>query len=42
MAKYHFTKRALVDLIEIWDYTEEEWSQNQAEKYYDLMLHASI
>ena len=38
MAKYHFTKRALVDLIEIWDYTVEEWSQNQAEKYYDLII----
>ncbi len=38
MAKYRFTKRALNDLIEIWDYTVEEWSQNQAEKYYDLIM----
>ena len=38
MAKYRFTKRALNDLVEIWDYTVEEWSQNQAEKYYDLIM----
>ena len=38
MAKFHFTKKALIDLIEIWDYTVEEWSQNQAEKYYDLIM----
>lgn len=38
MAKYKFTRRALNDLIEIWDYTVEEWSKNQAEKYYNLIL----
>ena len=38
MAKYSFTYRALDDLIEIWDYTLEEWSPNQAEKYYNLIL----
>ena len=38
MAKYYFSKRALNDLIEIWDYTVEEWSQNQAEKYYNLII----
>ena len=38
MGKYSFTKKALNDLIEIWDYTVEEWSQNQAEKYYDLIM----
>ncbi|MFT3796527.1 type II toxin-antitoxin system RelE/ParE family toxin [Flavobacterium sp.] len=38
MAKYHFTNRALNDLIDIWDYTVEEWSQNQAEKYYNLIM----
>ena len=37
MAKYHFTNKALDDLIDIWDYTVEEWSQNQAEKYYNLI-----
>ena len=38
MAKYHFTGRALNDLIEIWDYTVEEWSKKQAEKYYNLII----
>ncbi len=38
MARYHFTNRALEDLISIWDYTLKEWSENQAEKYYNLIL----
>ncbi|MFM9826245.1 type II toxin-antitoxin system RelE/ParE family toxin [Flavobacterium sp.] len=38
MAKFSFTNRALDDLIEIWDYTAEEWSENQAEKYYNLIM----
>jgi toxin ParE1/3/4 len=38
MAKYKFTNKALEDLIEIWDYTVEEWSESQAEKYYDLIM----
>ncbi|RYX89614.1 type II toxin-antitoxin system RelE/ParE family toxin [bacterium] len=42
MAKYHFTRRAVNDLIEIWDYTVEEWSENQAEKYYNLIIASCI
>lgn len=38
MAKFHFTNKSLEDLIEIWDYTIEEWSEKQAEKYYDLIM----
>jgi toxin ParE1/3/4 len=38
MAKFSFTNRALDDLIEIWDYTVEQWSENQAEKYYILIM----
>ena len=38
MAKYHFTRRALNDLLEIWDYTVEEWSENQAEKNKNLLI----
>ena len=38
MAKFSFTNRALDDLIEIWDYTFEQWSENQAEKYYNLIM----
>ncbi len=32
MAKFSFTNKALDDLIEIWDYTVAECSENQAEK----------
>lgn len=38
MAKYIPTKRALIDLSEIWDYTFEEWSEEQADKYYFELL----
>jgi len=38
LAKYQFTRRALNDLTEIWDYTVKEWSENQAEKYYNLII----
>ena len=38
MAKFSFTNRATNDLAEIWDYTVEEWSENQAEKYYNLIM----
>lgn len=38
MAGYKFTRRALNDLIDIWDYTVEEWSENQAEKYYNFII----
>lgn len=38
MAKFSFTNSALHDLTTIWDYTVAEWSQNQAEKYYNLIL----
>ena len=38
MAKFHLTNRAINDLIDIWDYTVEEWSENQAEKYYTLIM----
>jgi toxin ParE1/3/4 len=42
MAKFSFTNRALDDLIEIWDYTVENWSENQAEKYYNLIIASCI
>ena len=38
MAGYRFSEKALDDLTEIWDYTIKEWSEKQAEKYYDLIL----
>ena len=42
MAKFSFTNRALDDLIEIWDYTVENCSENQAEKYYNLIIASCI
>ncbi|UUW08520.1 type II toxin-antitoxin system RelE/ParE family toxin [Flavobacterium plurextorum] len=38
MAKYHFTNKAVEDLADIWNYTFDEWSENQADKYYLLLL----
>jgi len=38
MAKYHLLNRAVEDLANIWDYTYDEWSEKQADKYYQLLL----
>ena len=38
MAKYYLTNKAIQDLSEIWDYTYDEWSENQADKYYNFLL----
>ncbi|MDL2144201.1 type II toxin-antitoxin system RelE/ParE family toxin [Flavobacterium tructae] len=38
MAKYYLTNKAVEDLAEIWNYTFEEWSENQADKYYGQLL----
>ncbi|MEI7977375.1 MAG: type II toxin-antitoxin system RelE/ParE family toxin [Bacteroidota bacterium] len=38
MTKYHLTNKAVQDLSEIWDYTYEVWSENQADKYYFELL----
>jgi toxin ParE1/3/4 len=40
MVKLKFTKVAVNDLTEIWNYTIETWSEKQAEKYYNLILKA--
>ena len=37
MAKYFLTNKAVEDLSRIWDYTYEVWSENQADKYYELL-----
>ncbi|MEQ9426509.1 MAG: type II toxin-antitoxin system RelE/ParE family toxin [Cyclobacteriaceae bacterium] len=34
MAKVIFRQKAIDDLNNIWDYTFENWSENQADKYY--------
>ena len=38
MVKYTLTNKAVDDLSKIWDYTYEVWSENQADKYYFLLL----
>lgn len=38
MAKYKLTNKAVSDLANIWDYTIDTWSENQAEKYYQQII----
>ncbi len=38
MAKYKLTNKAVDDLTHIWNYTIDRWSENQADKYYQLLL----
>ncbi|WP_338840025.1 type II toxin-antitoxin system RelE/ParE family toxin [Flavobacterium ginsenosidimutans] len=38
MAKYYLTNKAVEDLADIWNYTFDEWSEKQADKYYLLLL----
>ena len=38
MAKYNLTNKAVDDLTRIWNYTFDKWSENQADKYYLMLL----
>jgi toxin ParE1/3/4 len=38
MPNYKLTNKALEDLSKIWDYTFEVWSENQADRYYFMLL----
>lgn len=38
MAKYQLTNKAVNDISEIWNYTADNWSEIQADKYYTLLL----
>jgi len=38
--KYILTNKAVEDLSKIWNYTYEVWSENQADKYYNLIIDA--
>lgn len=40
MAKYRLSNKAVDDLSHIWNYTYEEWSETQADRYYELLLSA--
>ncbi len=35
MTKLTFRQKAIDDLTDIWNYTVQEWSENQADKYYE-------
>lgn len=41
MAKYSLTNKAVDDLSDIWHHTYEIWSENQAEKYYLMIIDSS-
>jgi len=38
MAKYIISERAKKDLVDIWHYTLETWSEEQAIRYYNELL----
>lgn len=38
MAKFHFTRKAVEDLTAIWEYTVENWSEEQADRYYNMLV----
>lgn len=38
MPKYVLTNKAVNDLSDIWNYTYEAWSENQADKYYEILI----
>lgn len=38
MAKYRLTNEAVKDLEEIWSYTKQKWSLEQADRYYNLII----
>jgi toxin ParE1/3/4 len=38
MAKYKLTHKAVSDLRRIWNYTFDNWSERQADKYYKMLI----
>ncbi len=38
MAKYKFTVKAVYDLTQIWNYTLNKWSEEQADRYYYMLI----
>ena len=38
MANYKLTKKAVQDLKQIWNYTFDNWSEKQADKYYKQII----
>ena len=40
MADYFLTKKAVEDLNNIWEYTFQKWSEQQADRYYYMLLNS--
>jgi toxin ParE1/3/4 len=40
MSEYVLTEKAVEDLSNIWNYTYERWSEQQADRYYRILLDA--
>ena len=38
MARFSFTRKAIDDLFQIWNYTCDNWSEVQADTYYQMLL----
>ena len=38
MTELRFTRKAVEDLSDIWRYTVERWSEEQADRYYGLLV----
>ena len=38
MPKFHLSNKAVEDLTAIWEYTHDEWSEKQADNYYNFIL----
>ena len=38
MGSYQLSNKAVDDLAKIWEYTFDEWSEKQADKYYQFLL----
>lgn len=38
MAKFFLTNKAIIDLSDIWNYTFDNWTEKQADKYYHMLL----
>ena len=38
MSKFILTNKSVQDLSEIWNYTLETWSEDQADKYYKTLI----
>jgi len=38
MAKYNLTNKAIGDLASIWEYTYFQWSEKQADRYYNILI----